>query len=334
MLGRAGKVALQGHGELDPQRLAVLPEIALLQNVAGDLPGHEAAHVFPVEPEIVGVSQLLEGAAAQFLAGVAEHAAKPLVQSDPDAVQAHVGEADRRLAEGGVKQGGGLGQGLLGRAPVGDVLGHIAEARPAGGGEAQRRHGDSQEARLAGTAGVREFEGDAAALHPRFQIAAPPEADHLFGHVHGAGGAPGEALGQDAEKAMGGGVVAEVQDVPVREQLHRAHHQGGALEEEAERRILGPHLAVAGGAPLSLGPRQRTAQSRSLRRARRPEPRGAGPGLRHRFSRAWSFAAGKANAAGGKANAAGGAAARRFAGDKRRRPRQADFERGSDDRMR
>ena len=72
---------------------------------------------FEVCLQVIGVSDVLEGQLQQFLARVADDGAELVVDPQPAAVDADVGDAHRRLVERGPADLLALAQGLVGALP-------------------------------------------------------------------------------------------------------------------------------------------------------------------------------------------------------------------------
>ena len=96
-LGRAG----ERDGQLDADERPVLADVPLLRRVRRDLPGQESPDVGEVGVEVVGVGDVLERQPHHLVVAVAHDVAELLVDPQPAAVQPDVGDADRRLLEGG-----------------------------------------------------------------------------------------------------------------------------------------------------------------------------------------------------------------------------------------
>ncbi len=95
----------QCHRQGDPEDLASLAQVALLQGVLLAFAGQHLGHIGLVDEEIVRVGDLLKGHSHQLVGLIAHHVAQPLVDSKPLAVGGDQGNADRSLFEGGLEAG-------------------------------------------------------------------------------------------------------------------------------------------------------------------------------------------------------------------------------------
>ena len=113
----------QRHREGDPEYLAALAQITLLQGVVLTFVCQHLGDIGLVDEEIIRVGDLLEGHAHQLVGLVAQHVAQPPVDPQPLAIRGDQGDADRSLLEGGLKTGLALLQAGLDAAELLPALG-------------------------------------------------------------------------------------------------------------------------------------------------------------------------------------------------------------------
>ena len=119
----------QRHRQGDPEDLAALAQITLLQGVVLTFVCQHLGHVGLIDEEIIRVGDLLEGHAHQLVGLVAQHIAQPPVDPQPLAVRGDQGDADRSLLEGSLEAGLALLQAGLDAAELLPALGFRARER-------------------------------------------------------------------------------------------------------------------------------------------------------------------------------------------------------------
>ncbi len=90
---------MQRRSQVDPDKVAVLADVALLHAVRADIAAHHALKLAQIGFQIVRVGNVLEGLGDQFVAAVSDDVAQPLVDPEPRAVEADVRDADGGVLE-------------------------------------------------------------------------------------------------------------------------------------------------------------------------------------------------------------------------------------------
>ena len=89
---------------MDPDDVAVGPDVPLFHLVLGQLPRANASDELAGGGNVLWMCQLLDLELEDFLPGVARDLAVALIDRDPFLGKSHMGDADRRLLERGEEQ--------------------------------------------------------------------------------------------------------------------------------------------------------------------------------------------------------------------------------------
>ena len=117
----AGLVALHRGRQVDPDGMAVLVKVSLLQVVCVDLSAHQGREPVEIERKVFGVRHLLKVLLQKLGAAVPEDVTEALIDPQPGAVRSDIGDADGGVLERTAKTGLAFAQRVLGFLARGDV---------------------------------------------------------------------------------------------------------------------------------------------------------------------------------------------------------------------
>ena len=110
----AGMVALHRGRQVDPDGVAVLVKVSLLQLVCVDLSTHQSGEPVEIERKVLGVRHLLKVLLQKLGAAVPEDVTKALIDPEPGAVRSDIGDPDGGVLERTAKPGLAFAQRVLG----------------------------------------------------------------------------------------------------------------------------------------------------------------------------------------------------------------------------